>query len=57
MSTEFIQKLMSVVEDGSDTAEANKLYHLLPQHSGGTDPWNKGTTLQNIVFRHISHSK
>uniref|UniRef100_A0A4W6FT72 Urotensin-related peptide 1 n=1 Tax=Lates calcarifer TaxID=8187 RepID=A0A4W6FT72_LATCA len=45
---EFIQKLVSEVEDGPNTAEGeqrdvNNLYPLLLQHNGGRDSWNKGT--------------
>ncbi|TKS72177.1 hypothetical protein D9C73_006251 [Collichthys lucidus] len=45
---DFIQKLVSEVEDGSNTAEGeqrdvNNLYPLLVQHNGGRgDSWNKG---------------
>lgn len=45
--TEFMKKLMSDVEDGSDVADrdasvANSLYPLLMQHNGGSQTWNKG---------------
>ncbi|XP_044060608.1 urotensin-related peptide 1 [Siniperca chuatsi] len=44
---DFIQKLVSEVEDGPNTAEGeqrdvNNLYPLLMQHNGGRDSWNKG---------------
>ncbi|KAM7389220.1 hypothetical protein PAMP_023210 [Pampus punctatissimus] len=44
---EFIQKLVSEVEDGANTAEeeqreVNNLYPLMMQHNGGRDSWNKG---------------
>ncbi|XP_070819605.1 urotensin-related peptide 1 [Chaetodon trifascialis] len=44
---DFIQKLVSEVEDEPNTAEAeqremNNLYPLLVHHSGGRDSWNKG---------------
>ncbi|XP_070692518.1 urotensin-related peptide 1 [Pempheris klunzingeri] len=44
---DFIQKLVSEVEDGPNTVEAeqrevNNLYPLLMQHNGGGDSWNKG---------------
>ncbi|XP_041799623.1 urotensin-related peptide 1 [Chelmon rostratus] len=44
---DFIQKLVSEVEDEPNTAEVeqrevNNLYPLLMQHNGGRDPWNKG---------------
>lgn len=46
--TDLIQKLVSEVEDGPNTAEgepsqANNLYPLLTQHNMGRDSWNKGT--------------
>uniref|UniRef100_A0A3B4ZYG5 Urotensin-related peptide 1 n=1 Tax=Stegastes partitus TaxID=144197 RepID=A0A3B4ZYG5_9TELE len=42
----FIQKLVSEVEDGANTAEGeqrevNNLYPLLMLHNGGRDSWNK----------------
>ncbi|XP_062250337.1 urotensin-related peptide 1 [Platichthys flesus] len=42
---DFIQKLVSEVEDGPDTAdgEVNNMYPLLMQHNEGRDSWNKGT--------------
>uniref|UniRef100_UPI0037E81502 urotensin-related peptide 1 n=1 Tax=Semicossyphus pulcher TaxID=241346 RepID=UPI0037E81502 len=45
---DFIQKLVSEVEDGPNTAEAeqrevNNLYPLLMQQNGGRDAWTKGT--------------
>ncbi|XP_039975815.1 urotensin-related peptide 1 [Xiphias gladius] len=45
---DFIQKLVSEVEDGPNTAEGeqrevNNLYPLLMQHNGGRDSWTKGT--------------
>ncbi|XP_036933736.1 urotensin-related peptide 1 [Acanthopagrus latus] len=44
---DFIQKLVSEVEEGANTAEGeqrevNNLYPLLMQHNGGRDSWNKG---------------
>ncbi|XP_042348825.1 urotensin-related peptide 1 [Plectropomus leopardus] len=44
---DFIQKLVSEVEDGPNAAEGqqrevNDLYPLLMQHNGGREPWNKG---------------
>ncbi|XP_035525673.1 uncharacterized protein urp1 [Morone saxatilis] len=44
---DFIQKLVSEVEDGPNTAEGeqrevNNLYPLLMQHNGARDSWNKG---------------
>ncbi|XP_053180236.1 urotensin-related peptide 1 [Scomber japonicus] len=44
---EFIQKLVSEVEDGPNAAEGgqrevNNLYPLLMQHNAGRDSWNKG---------------
>ncbi|KAI3351588.1 hypothetical protein L3Q82_020432, partial [Scortum barcoo] len=44
---DFIQKLVSEVEDGPNAAEGeqrdvNNLYPLLMQHNGGRDSWNKG---------------
>ncbi|KAL3044615.1 hypothetical protein OYC64_012996 [Pagothenia borchgrevinki] len=44
---DFIQKLVSEVDDGPDTAEGeqrevNNLYPLLMQHNGGRESWNKG---------------
>ena len=47
VSTEFIQKLVSEVEDGPNAAEGgqrevNNLYPLLMQHNAGRDSWNKG---------------
>ncbi|XP_059202840.1 urotensin-related peptide 1 [Centropristis striata] len=44
---DFIQKLVSEVEDGANPAEGeqrevNNLYPLLMQHNGGRDSWNKG---------------
>ncbi|XP_056238023.1 urotensin-related peptide 1 [Seriola aureovittata] len=43
---DFIQKLVSEVEDGSNTAEGeqreNNLYPLLMQRNGGRDSWNTG---------------
>ncbi|XP_035857525.1 urotensin-related peptide 1 [Sander lucioperca] len=44
---DFLQKLVSEVEDGPNTAEGeqrevNNLYPLLMQHNGGRDSWNKG---------------
>ncbi|XP_034739516.1 uncharacterized protein urp1 [Etheostoma cragini] len=44
---DFLQKLVSEVEDGSNTAEGeqregNNLYPLLMQHNGGRESWNKG---------------
>lgn len=46
--TDLIEKLVSEVEDGPDTAEgeqnqANNLYPLLTQHNMGRDSWTKGT--------------
>lgn len=48
ISTDLIQKFVSEVEDGPDTADgeqsqANNLYPLLMQHNMGRDSWNKGT--------------
>ncbi|XP_041654087.1 urotensin-related peptide 1 [Cheilinus undulatus] len=45
--TDFIQKLVSEVEDGPNTAEAdqrdvNNLFPLLMQHNAGGDSWTKG---------------
>ncbi|XP_060934927.1 urotensin-related peptide 1 [Limanda limanda] len=45
---DFIQKLVSEVEDGPNTAdgeqrEVNDMYPLLMQHNEGRDSWNKGT--------------
>lgn len=53
ISTDFIQKLVSEVEDGPNTAEGeqrevNNLYPLLMQHNGGRDSWNKGKNNFNI---------
>ncbi|XP_047441714.1 urotensin-related peptide 1 [Mugil cephalus] len=44
---DFIQKLVSEVEDGANPAEGdqrdvNDLYPLLMHHNGGRDSWNKG---------------
>ncbi|XP_068571618.1 urotensin-related peptide 1 [Cebidichthys violaceus] len=44
---DFIQKLVSEVQDGPNTAEGeqremNNLYPLLMQHNGGMESWNKG---------------
>ncbi|XP_076005324.1 urotensin-related peptide 1 [Genypterus blacodes] len=44
---DFIQKLVSEVEDGANAAEgeqreADNLYPLLMQRNGGRDSWNKG---------------
>ncbi|XP_075902761.1 urotensin-related peptide 1 [Nelusetta ayraudi] len=44
---EFMKKLVSGVEDGSDAADgdpspANNLYPLLMQHNGGSESWNRG---------------
>ncbi|KAJ4945867.1 hypothetical protein JOQ06_023545 [Pogonophryne albipinna] len=44
---DFIQKLVSEVDDGPNTAEGeqrevNNLYPLLMQHNGGRESWNKG---------------
>ncbi|TDH07436.1 hypothetical protein EPR50_G00106150 [Perca flavescens] len=44
---DFLQKLVSEVEDGPNTAEGeqrevNNLYPLLMQHNGGRESWNKG---------------
>ncbi|XP_060903451.1 urotensin-related peptide 1 [Labrus mixtus] len=44
---DFIQKLVSEVEDGPNTSEGeqrdiNNLYPLLMQHNGGRDSWTKG---------------
>ncbi|XP_072251521.1 urotensin-related peptide 1 [Leuresthes tenuis] len=44
---DFIQKLVSEVDDGANTAEGeqrevNNLYPLLMQQNGGRDSWNKG---------------
>ncbi|XP_074529774.1 urotensin-related peptide 1 [Halichoeres trimaculatus] len=44
---DFIQKLVSEVEDGANTAEGgqrevNNLFPLLMQHDGGRDSWTKG---------------
>ncbi|XP_069387839.1 urotensin-related peptide 1 isoform X1 [Paralichthys olivaceus] len=44
---DFIQKLVSEVEDGPNTAdgeqrEVNNMYPLLMQHNEGRDSWNKG---------------
>ncbi|KAJ0002853.1 hypothetical protein NQD34_008002 [Periophthalmus magnuspinnatus] len=44
---EFIQKLVTEVEEGGNTAEVeqremNNLYPLLMQHSSGRDSWTKG---------------
>nr|XP_046262861.1 urotensin-related peptide 1 [Scatophagus argus] len=43
---DFIQKLVSEVEEGPNTAEGeqrevNNLYPLLMEHNGGRDSWNK----------------
>ncbi|KAJ0044289.1 hypothetical protein NL108_003584, partial [Boleophthalmus pectinirostris] len=43
----FIQKLVTEVEEGGNTAEVeqremNNLYPLLMQHSSGRDSWTKG---------------
>uniref|UniRef100_A0A673CR71 Urotensin-related peptide 1 n=1 Tax=Sphaeramia orbicularis TaxID=375764 RepID=A0A673CR71_9TELE len=43
---DFIQKLVTEVEDGPNPAEGEQrdvsnLYPLLMPHSGGRDPWNK----------------
>lgn len=48
ISTDLIQKLVSEVEDGGDTAEGdqgqvNNLYPLLMKQDIGRDSWNKGT--------------
>lgn len=53
--TDFIQKLVSEVEDGPNAAEGeqrevNNLYPLLMQHNGGRDSWNKGKNNTNIVL-------
>lgn len=47
ISTDFIQKLVSEVEDGANAAEGeqrdvNNLYPLLMQHNGDRDSWSKG---------------
>ncbi|XP_075958956.1 urotensin-related peptide 1 [Anarhichas minor] len=44
---DFIQKLVSEVQDGPNIAEGeqremNNLYPLLMQHNGGMESWNKG---------------
>ncbi|CAL1613834.1 unnamed protein product [Knipowitschia caucasica] len=44
---EFIQKLVTEVENGDNTAdveqrELNNLFPLVMQHSTGRDPWTKG---------------
>ncbi|XP_037636095.1 urotensin-related peptide 1 [Sebastes umbrosus] len=44
---DFIQKLVSEVEDGANAAEGeqrevNNLYPLLVPHNGGRESWNKG---------------
>ncbi|KAM7000575.1 urotensin-related peptide 1 [Tautogolabrus adspersus] len=44
---DFIQKLVSEVEDGPNPSEGeqrdiNNLYPLLMQHNGGRDSWTKG---------------
>ncbi|KAF3838635.1 hypothetical protein F7725_010403, partial [Dissostichus mawsoni] len=44
---DFIQKLVSEVDDGPNMAEGeqrevNNLYPLLMQHNGGRESWNKG---------------
>uniref|UniRef100_A0A3B4AUY5 Uncharacterized protein n=1 Tax=Periophthalmus magnuspinnatus TaxID=409849 RepID=A0A3B4AUY5_9GOBI len=49
---EFIQKLVTEVEEGGNTAEVeqremNNLYPLLMQHSSGRDSWTKGN------FQHV----
>lgn len=50
--TEFIQKLVSEVEDGASVAEGDKrevsnLYPLLMQQNGGRDSWHKGNKTAN----------
>uniref|UniRef100_A0A8D0ABS6 Urotensin-related peptide 1 n=1 Tax=Sander lucioperca TaxID=283035 RepID=A0A8D0ABS6_SANLU len=57
---DFLQKLVSEVEDGPNTAEGeqrevNNLYPLLMQHNGGRDSWNKGKNNTNIVQINQSH--
>lgn len=47
IQTDLIQKLVSEMEDDTNTAEgeqrdANNLYPLLVHHNGGRDSWNKG---------------
>uniref|UniRef100_A0A3Q3MZV9 Urotensin-related peptide 1 n=1 Tax=Mastacembelus armatus TaxID=205130 RepID=A0A3Q3MZV9_9TELE len=50
--SDFIQKIVSEVEDGLNTAEGQQremsnLYPLLMQHNGGRDSWNKGINKTN----------
>lgn len=59
--TDFIQKLISEVGDGSNTAEEERsqgsnLYPLLIQHNGGGDSWNKGENMTNIVQMFVDKS-
>lgn len=61
ISTDFIQKLVSEVGDGSDAAEGeqsqgNNLYPLLMQHNGGRDSWNKGKNITNIIQIFVDRS-
>ncbi|KAM9356673.1 urotensin-related peptide 1 [Symphorus nematophorus] len=60
---DFIQKLVSEVEDGSNTAEGeqrevNNLYPLLMQHNGGRDSWSKGAkdSAQQEKFANMNRS-
>uniref|UniRef100_A0A3Q2PSC4 Urotensin-related peptide 1 n=1 Tax=Fundulus heteroclitus TaxID=8078 RepID=A0A3Q2PSC4_FUNHE len=55
---DFIQKLVSEVEDGANTAEeeqraANNLYPRMMHQNGGRDSWNKGDTkdLKEVVLK------
>uniref|UniRef100_A0A8C2WUP5 Urotensin-related peptide 1 n=1 Tax=Cyclopterus lumpus TaxID=8103 RepID=A0A8C2WUP5_CYCLU len=52
--TDFIQKVVSEVQDGPNTAEGeqhevNNLYPLLMQHNGAMESWNKGNNNTNIM--------
>ncbi|XP_051810706.1 urotensin-related peptide 1 [Acanthochromis polyacanthus] len=44
LQPDFIQKLVSEVEDGANTAEGEQreVFPLLMLHNGGRDSWNKG---------------
>lgn len=51
--TEFMKKLVSGVEGGSDAADgdrspASNLYPLLMHNSGGSESWNRGKTISII---------
>lgn len=60
ISTDFLQKLVSEVQDGPNTAaaeqrEVNNLYPLLMKHNRGMESWNTGNSNTHIILINVSH--